>query len=449
MTLKNYGSQRKTVYLRTQFAGTVFAPRSVRLQPAEETGVEYNFTTNTAGQLIAEITSRDDLENDHRAVLELPKAAALKLAVFTSRPDVLKPLLESNHRLDVKLFTPADYVPEPAADVMLLDQIAPDQQPRIGSLWIRPLKEHSPLPVKAVVNDAAVKTWHSETFLGAGLHARGAQIRTADVFQTFDADIPLLSVAEGPIVVARPSNESHPKISVIGFDPLSGQLKFEATTPLLFANLLRWLSPEAVRLFEVTAAPVGAATVTLDPGERSYEPLQNHPESLRVTDDRGAALAFTVRDQTLQLFASRPSVVHIRSGDRERILSLTLPDVAGFEWKPPGNAASGLPPATGFTQGAVDLWKWLAVLGGLGLLVEWILFGGSYILRRHKTISPHPVKTPGMRGSSSQNDVCSFVAALVSCASGDLAGLFVAECRPTSHAYSEGTEFRGNLTCFG
>jgi von Willebrand factor type A domain/Aerotolerance regulator N-terminal len=395
VTVKNYGSQRRSLRLSTQFAGTVFAPRSVTLQPREERGVEYNFTTNVAGHLIAETTPDDDLESDHRAVLELPRTGALKLAVFTNRPDVLKPLLESNHRLDVKFFTPAEYVPKPAADVMLLDQIAPQEQPKIASLWIRPLNEHSPLPVKSVINNAAVKTWHSETALGAGLHARGAQVPTAEVFQTFDDDVPVLSVAEGPIVVARPSNENHPKISVIGFDPLEGQLKFEATTPLLFANLLRWLSPEAVRLLDIAAAPVGAATVTLDSGERSRGPLQNKPESLRVTDNDGAAVPFTVRDQTLQLFASHPTIVHITSGDRERVLSLTLPDIAEFEWKPPGNTASGLPPAVRFTRETVDLWKWLAVLGGLGLLVEWILFGKSYIFRRRKPISPRPsLKSP-------------------------------------------------------
>jgi Aerotolerance regulator N-terminal/von Willebrand factor type A domain len=406
VTLKNYGAQLRTMHLRTQFAGTAFAARSVRLHPGEESGVEYDFTTNTAGQLIAEITPRDDLESDHRAVLELPRTGALKLAVFTNRPDVLKPLLESNHRLDAKFFSPAEYVAKPAADVMLLDQIAPDEQPKIESLWIRPITEHSPLPVKAVVNDAAIKNWHSETALGAGLHARGTQIPSADVFQTFDDDIPVLSVAEGPIVVARPSNENHPKISVIGFDPLEGQLKFEATTPLLFANLLRWLSPEAVRLLDITAAPVGAATVTLDPGERPLGPLQNQGESLRVTDASGAAVPFTVRDRTVQLFASRPSVVHVTSGDRERVLSLTLPDLAEFEWKPPGNAASGLPSPALFAQGAVgvvDLWKWLAVLGGLSLLVEWILFGSSRVLRRRTAIYSRPLKTPqGERELASQ-----------------------------------------------
>ena len=390
VTLKNYGSSRRIIRLNTQFGGTVFAPRPVRLEPGQETGLEYNFTTNTEGQLIAEIEPPDGLESDHRAVLELPRAGRLRVAVFTARPDVLKPLLESDHRLEVKFSSPADYIAKPAADVMLLDQIAPNEEPKIASLWIRPLKGHSPLPVKAVVNDALVKTWHSETSLGAGLHARGALIPTAEVFQTFDDDVPISSVEEGPIVVARPSSEGRPKIAVIGYDPLDGQLKFEATTPLLFANLLHWLSPEAVRMLDVTAAPVGAATITLDAGEQRPGALPDGRERMRITDNSGVPVPFTVRDRTLQLFASRPSIVHIASADRERVLSLTLPDVADFEWKPPENAALGLPLPARFTPGAVDLWKWLAVLGGLGLLLEWILFGRSYILKRRKPTSGRP-----------------------------------------------------------
>jgi hypothetical protein len=388
VTVKNYGSRRKTVRLTTQFAGTVFAPRLARLEPGQEKGVQYDFTTTTAGQLITEIKPDDILESDHRAVLELPRAGKLKLAVFTNRLDVLRPLLESNHRLDVRFFTPAEYKPKPAADVMLLDQMAPEEPPKIASLWVGPFRDHAPLPIKSVVNDATVNAWHSETVLGAGLHARGVQIPVAQVFQTFDDDMPVASVAEGPIVVARAADESHPKLSAIGYDPVDGELKFEASTPLLFANLLRWLSPEAIRLLDIRAAPVGGASVTLDPDERTSG------ERVRITDHNGAPVPFTVRHQTIQLFVSTPSVVHITSGDRERLLSLTLPDIAGVEWKAPKNAASGLPSAVRLAPDAVDLWKWLAVLGGLGLLAEWILYGAGLVKRRRAIFTRPPLKTP-------------------------------------------------------
>jgi hypothetical protein len=146
------------------------------------------------------------------------------------------------------------------------------------------------------------------------------------------------------------------------------------TTPLLFANLFRWLSPEAFRTLEVTAGRVGAASVTLDPNERA--------DQIHVTDENGLRVPFTVRDRNLQLFASRPSVVRIDSEDRERVVSLTIPDVAEFEWKPVAKTATGLPPAAKFLPASVDLWQWLAVLGGLCIFAEWMLFGRNRMFRR-------------------------------------------------------------------
>ncbi len=63
-------------------------------------------------------------------------------------------------------------------------------------------------------------------------------------------------------------------------------------------------------------------------------------------------------------------------GDRERILSLTLPDVARDLWTP-AKVATGLPPTATYLPTSTDLWKFLACLGGLGLLAEWYLFGGG------------------------------------------------------------------------
>jgi hypothetical protein len=221
--------------------------------------------------------------------------------------------------------------------------------------------------VKGLDYDAVIQTWHNESALAAGLHAREAHIANAEIFETFEGDTPLASVAGGPIVVAREAGSGHARFAVIGFDPLQGQLKFEVTTPILFANLLRWLSPESFRTLDLAAGSVGTASVPLDPKERL--------EQIRVVDDNGLALPFTMHGAFLQLFAAEPSVLHVYSGERERILSLTLPEVAETEWKAPDGAAQGLPRASHVPAGAVDLWKWLALAGLACLLAEWFLFG--------------------------------------------------------------------------
>ncbi len=374
VTFKNYGTHRRSIRLLTGFAGTSFAPRIYILNPGQEAAAEYNFSTNRAGRLISEIRPGDNLSSDDQASLELPGTGLLSVAVYTDRPEILRPLLDPNHRLAVKFFPRSAYTPKPAADVMLLDRFAPGQEPEISSLWIQPPKDGSPLPVKAVVTGASIKAWHSDTALGAGLHAREARISEADVFQTFEGDVTVGSFAEGPVVVVRPSTARRPKTAVIGFDPLNGDLKFEVTTPLLFANILRWLSPEAFQTSEVIAERVGSASIPLDPGD--------HAEHTRVTDDKGFAVPFTIRDRTLQLFVSHPSIVRIVSDNYERVLSLTIPDVAQFEWKPEANAATGVPAVYRFAPTAIDLWQWLAVLAGVFLFIEWTLFGRRRIVNR-------------------------------------------------------------------
>lgn len=376
--VKNYGSQPRPIHLRAQFAGTVFAPRSLLLRGGQETAVQYSFVTDTAGAFTATIDPRDALALDNQATVELPRSGALTIAAFTKRPDVIRPLLAANPQLVARFFSPSEYVTKPAAAIMLLDQFAPaaGMQPKLPSLWIEPPKQGSPLPIMSIVHDAVIKTWQPDALLSTGLHAKETSIPRAEVFQTFEGDEPVASIAEGPIVVARTAQ----KQAIIGFDPLNGDLRFAVTTPLLVANMLRWLSPEAFRTVDIIAGRVGTASVSLDKGENTA--------NLRVSDERGFAVPFTVRDQTLELFASRPSIVRVTSDEHERVLSLTLPDIAEREWKVSGNISTGVPSIHSFGPSSIDLWRWLALFGGLGLLIEWLLFGRRPVFQMRRATTP-------------------------------------------------------------
>ena len=69
-------------------------------------------------------------------------------------------------------------------------------------------------------------------------------------------------VAAGPVIVARPGT---PKIAVFGFHPALSGMRYELATPLLFANLLRWVSPEIFRQWEIAGGSVGTVKLQLDP----------------------------------------------------------------------------------------------------------------------------------------------------------------------------------------
>ena len=87
------------------------------------------------------------------------------------------------------------------------------------------------------------------------------------------------------------------------------------------------------------------------------------------------AVPFTLHDRTLNFFSGAPGGVRVVAGDREYIYSLTLPEMWDSKWTPPAEAHTGIPRFSQVFEGASDLWPWLAILGAIGLLVEWLAYG--------------------------------------------------------------------------
>jgi hypothetical protein len=93
-----------------------------------------------------------------------------------------------------------------------------------------------------------------------------------------------------------------------------------------------------------------------------------------VVDDQQNQLPFTVRGKVLRFFAGAPGTVRVLTDHREQVYSLTLPEIGERVWEAPKSAKRGMP---GHFDEAVsrDIWQWLAILGGLGLLAEWLIYG--------------------------------------------------------------------------
>src|SRR5262249_18477290 len=136
---------------------------------------------------------------------------------------------------------------------------------------------------------------------------------------------------------------------------------------LLFADLLRWMSPEIFRRSEITAGSVGAVRQAMD--------TDIAEQDVKVTTTEGSPLPFTLREHTLEFFSGTPGSVRVAAGDREFIYSLSLPQLWDGKWKPPENAARGIPSFTPIADAFTDLWPWLAIAGAAALFAEWMLFG--------------------------------------------------------------------------
>jgi hypothetical protein len=224
--------------------------------------------------------------------------------------------------------------------------------------------------VRQTVENVPFGHWDASHPAAAGLRAKDFKLAKASVFEAAPGDGIIGEVAAGPVIAARPGK---PKIVVLGFHPALTALRYELASPLLFANLLRWMSPELFRHSEVAGGSVGTVKLLVEEGVSAKE--------VNVTADDGSPVPFTVRDHTLDFFAGRPGAVRVQAGNQEYLYSLRLPQLGDSKWEPPAGTRRGIPRFTDAVDPVSDVWPWLALAGGAGLLAEWLLYGRFRVAR--------------------------------------------------------------------
>jgi len=389
VAVHNYGASPRQVAVTLHFgppgplpARTPVAARRMSLAASGDGEASFEFRTRAAGLLGVTLTPHDAFPADDYAELELPAQPSLNVTVYSNEPDLLRPVLAANARVNAVYRKPSEYRDRDSG-LVILDRFVPPRHPQADSIWIDPPAQGSPVPVRTRVANVPFGHWNSGHPTSEGLHTKDFRLEAASVFETRADDVVVGEVAAGPVVVARPAR---PRIVVIGFHPALSGVRYELATPLLFANLMRWTSPEIFRRWELTGGSAGAVRLTL-------EDSPNAP--VKVTQQEGAPVPFTLRDRTLDFFAGSSGQVRVAAGDREYVYSLTLPQLWDAVWTPPADVRKGIPRASAVRNAVLDVWPWLAAAGALCLLAEWLLYGrfrragkaraGTLLLRRPRS----------------------------------------------------------------
>ena len=373
--LRNDGLKPREIELLLSFAGAAAGSKTLTIEPGAESQSTFLFHAKTGGLVEARIRSTngrgDAFPQDDRAAIELPIGKTLRVAVYSPEPELLKPLIASNPQVQASFDLPAKYDPQAPADIVIFDRFAPPVISKTSAtIWIEPPAQGSPFPTRAIAQKMKLDHWHPETPVGAGLNTKDAELATAQTFNLSPGDQVVAEGAPGPVVVVRPGPV---KMAALGFDPVRSSMKYDLATPLLMANLLRWMGPEIFRRSDVQAGTVGTVTVPLETGVNAAD--------IKVLGEDRKPLPFTIENNVLRFFAGAPGNVHVMMGDRESIYSLTLPDVGEAAWRPPPGVARGIGRRAGEAASPVDPWPWFALAGALGLLADWILYGRSRIMR--------------------------------------------------------------------
>jgi len=371
-SVHNYGTAPQTAVLALSFSGSPAGSRRLALAPLADQNVAFQYRARIAGALEARLLTNAAFPGDDQAELELPAQKLLNVIVYSDDPKPLGPVLTADPQVNAVFRKSSEYAPGIAADVVILDRFNPSVRPGADSIWIEPPPDGAPVLVQSTVSNAELTSWRSDHPLAAGLRAKDMRLESAEVFAPAPGDVAVARIEAGPVIVAHPLA---PKFVVLGFHPVRGALRYELTTPLLFANILRWMAPDIFRRWELIAGSPGTISVALGPEAASA--------GIHVIAENGTELPYALDGGNLRFFAGTPGAVRVIAGDREMVFSLTLPELAGAKWTPPAGAMRGVPPAAAVPRAFSELWPWFALAGALGLVVEWILFGRGHVARIH------------------------------------------------------------------
>ena len=369
VAVKNYGTATRSLPLVVGFGGAPIGTRRFNLAPGAEDTATFQYTTRAGGWVEARLLTREPFALDDRALLELPARDLLPVTVYSDRPALLKPVFTAIPGVKATFLPVARYAPKSDARIVVLDAFGPSEAPAADSIWIAPPAGNSPIPVGGSLAKVKLTGWRSDHPLAAGLRSQDLEFENAEFFRLAPGDIPIAESASGALIAARPGK---PKSVVFGFHPVLSPMKYELTTPLLFANILRWMAPDIFTTYELNAGTVGTVNV----------PLENEtdPAGIQVITEDRRSLPFTLDGKNLRFFSGSPGIVRISTGARELVYSLTLPQAGDLVWKPAG-VRTGIPRQADLRSGSRDIWHWLALLGAVVLFLDWWFFGRAARMR--------------------------------------------------------------------
>ncbi len=369
-SVRNYGPEARSVTVRLSdpahsSAAQDAVEQRITIPPETEKEVSFLHRSAEASRVRIEIAPHDRFPADDSAELDLPAQPVLRTTVYTLEPDLLKPVLASNEGIMAEYRKPSEYRADDPG-LVVLDRFIPTVRPKSDSIWIDPPAEGSPARVIQTAVNARITRWSSVHPIASGLRTRDFKLQKTSIFALAPGDAAIGETESGPAIVAL---AGAPRAVVFGFHPGAPGPRYELATPLLFANIQRWISPEMFRAWEIGGGALGVTKVALRDGVA--------PADVRVTDARGAQMPFTVRNGELRFFAATPGTVRVRAKNDEYAYSLTLPQMWDAKWEPPVGTPRGLPSFKPVFDSSFDIWPWLAALGGLGLLAEWLIFGAG------------------------------------------------------------------------
>jgi von Willebrand factor type A domain len=375
--LKNYSHSKADVVLTFSVDGQPLGQRKLSLAPDELASAEDEFTWDKGGMLQAEISPPDDLEADNRAIVNLPAFRTVRVAVFTgeAKPspfaaDLLS-VLSSNPYVQTQIVPPGFSALVPP-DVAVYQGASLPAQPAFNSIWFLSG------PALAGSRPVRVSGWNSQHPVTRWVRTHDISVRNPAALKVQPGDT-VLAYAEGnppaPLILAREQNGR--RLLIIGFDPHDSNFPLESAFPLLMAGSLEWMTHSVDEIADSRSA----GEIDL-PGPAS-----------RIIAPSGKDVPFARKGADIHLLALETGMYRIVAPGSETKMAVNPPALPAQRMQVTAAEAAD-PEAEPLPPTAWDLWRWLVLLAGVALWLEWWLYYSARERQRAAEVQEAPGDRP-------------------------------------------------------
>ncbi len=362
-SIGNFSTNSQQSDLELLLDNTLVETRPITIPAGETSPQVFLAKQSHDGVFTMRLTVKDDLAVDNEAsiVSLLPKP--IKVLLVTRGNRLLEKALRSVP--SVVLATSTDLT-DPAADFdfVVLDDVSPIVWPKGNVLAIHVMNTNWVPDVKNLEEPKLVD-WKSNHPL-----LRYAGFDNVQVVQSLTAKAPswavsILEAPEAPLILA--GDLGRQRIIWIGFDILESNWPLRVSFPIFIANAVDWLNPANARSGQLLvkagdpfrlglAEPVTSAQVTMPNGQTKTIPVDPKANEFVFGD------------------TYREGIYRLRIGTNDTAFCVDLLDAAESNIKPRDEVQLGKYTkisATTNKRTNMELWRTIAAIGFIMLLVEW------------------------------------------------------------------------------
>jgi len=359
----NFSSNRVQTEMELLLDDQLLETRPMTIASNDTSALVFIAAQARDGIFTVRLTSKDDLAADNQAsiVSLLPKPVKVLLVSRGNR------LLEKALRAapNVQLATATDLT-DPAAgfDFVVLDDVAPSAWPQVNTLAIHILNTNW-LENVSRVDAPAIVDWKSAHPL-----LRYAGFDNVQVSESFVAKAPSWAVSlvdspQAPLILAGELGRQ--RIVWIGFDLLQSNWPLRISFPIFIANAVEWLNPANARGGQLLVKAGDAFRLGLAQPEKSAQ-ITLPGGTTKTLELDPKANEFVFGDTYKQ------GAYKLRIGTNEMSFCVDLLDADESNIKPRDELQLGKytkVAATTLQRTNMELWRTIAAVGLLVLMVEW------------------------------------------------------------------------------